>query len=63
MTLQGLLEDNNPASQEIADALLAQAMRLDDNRPVDDISVVVMRVMTRQGDDVRRMSVRLPINV
>lgn len=63
MTLQGLLEDNNPASQEIADALLAQAMRLDENRPADDISVVVMRVMTRQGDDVRRMSVRLPINV
>jgi serine phosphatase RsbU (regulator of sigma subunit) len=63
LTLQGLLEDSNPTSQEIADALLAQAMRLDDNRPADDISVVVLRVQARQGDDVRRMNVRLPINL
>ncbi len=62
-TLRGLLEESDPAPQEIADALLAQAMRLDDNRPVDDVSVVVLRVMQRKGDEVRRMNVRLPINV
>jgi serine phosphatase RsbU (regulator of sigma subunit) len=62
-TLRGLLEDSDPYPQMIADALLAQAMQLDDHRPVDDISVVVMRVMPRNGDDVRRMSLRLPINV
>ena len=38
-----------------------KAMRLDDNRPVDDISVVVLRVLPLRGDEVRRMSVRLPI--
>lgn len=62
-TLRGLLEESEPTPQVLADALLAQAMRLDDNRPVDDISVVVLRVMQRTGDDVRRMTVRLPINV
>jgi serine phosphatase RsbU (regulator of sigma subunit) len=62
-TLRGLLEENDPPPNELADALLSQAMRLDDNRPSDDISVVVLRVMQRTGDDVRRMSVRLPINI
>ncbi len=62
-TLRGLLEDSDPAPQVIADALLAQAMQLDDHRPADDMSVVVMRVMTRDGDEVRRMTVRLPIHV
>jgi serine phosphatase RsbU (regulator of sigma subunit) len=59
-TLHGLLDENDPAPQEVADALLAQALRLDDNRPVDDISVVVLRVMPRQGDEARRMAMRLP---
>jgi serine phosphatase RsbU (regulator of sigma subunit) len=62
-TLRGLLEDSDPSPQVVADALLAQAMQLDDHRPADDMSVVVMRVMPRDGDDVRRMAVRLPINV
>ena len=60
-TLHGLLDENDPSPQEVADVLLAQAMRLDDNRPVDDISVVVVRVMPRQGDDARRLTMRLPI--
>ena len=59
-TLHGLLDENDPAPQEVADVLLAQALRLDDNRPVDDISVVVLRVMPRQGDEARRMTMRLP---
>ena len=60
-TLHGLLDENDPAPQEVADALLAQALRLDDNRPADDVSVVVLRVMPPRGDEVRRMSLRLPI--
>jgi serine phosphatase RsbU (regulator of sigma subunit) len=62
-TLRGLLEDSQPNPQEIADALLSQAVRLDDGRPADDISVVVLRVTSNNGDPVRRMSVRLPIRV
>lgn len=62
-SFQAMLEDQDPPPQEIADALLNEAVRLDEGRPVDDISVVVLRVMQRQGDDVRRMTVRLPISV
>jgi serine phosphatase RsbU (regulator of sigma subunit) len=60
-TLHGLLDENDPTPQEVSDVLLAQALRLDENRPVDDISVVVVRVMPRQGDDARRLTMRLPI--
>jgi len=59
--LGSLLEDQNPPPQEIADSLLAHAIMLDDNRPADDISVVVLKVTSRDGDNVRRMTVRLPI--
>ncbi|NOH03152.1 MAG: SpoIIE family protein phosphatase [Chloroflexi bacterium] len=61
-TIRSIMEDQDPSPQEIADFLLLQAIRLDDNRPADDISVVVLKVAARQGDDVRRMTVRLPIN-
>jgi len=61
-TIQAMLDDQeNPSAQEIADSLLAHAMRLDDNRPADDISVVVIRVTSEEKDHVRRMSVELPI--
>ncbi len=56
-----LLEDQDPTPQELADALLAYAVRLDDNRPADDISVLVLKVIPRTGDDVRRMAIRLPL--
>jgi hypothetical protein len=36
---------------------------LDDGRPVDDISVVVLKVLKRRGDNARRMMVRLPIDL
>jgi serine phosphatase RsbU (regulator of sigma subunit) len=60
-TIQSVIEDENPSPQLLADTLLAQAVRLDENRPVDDISVLVLKVTSRIGDNVRRMSVRLPI--
>ncbi|MBL8062980.1 MAG: SpoIIE family protein phosphatase [Anaerolineales bacterium] len=60
--IRSVLEDQDPTPQQLADALLAQAIRLDDNRPADDISVLTLRVSPRNGDDVRRMSVRLPIH-
>src|SRR4030095_12459608 len=61
-TIQSVLEDQDPSPQVLADTLLAQAVRLDDNRPADDISVLVLKVTSRTGDSVRRMSVRLPID-
>jgi serine phosphatase RsbU (regulator of sigma subunit) len=59
--LEALLEGEEPSPQFIADSMLEMAMKLDQNRPSDDISVVVLRVMQRTGDEVRRMSVRLPL--
>jgi serine phosphatase RsbU (regulator of sigma subunit) len=59
--LSSLLEEQNPNSQEIADSLLAEAMRLDQGRPNDDMSVVVLRVLQSDEDQIRRMTVRLPV--
>ncbi len=55
------LDCEDPSPQDVADALLAEAYQLDQGRPVDDISVVVLRVTSHSGDEVRRMSVRLPL--
>lgn len=61
-TLRAMVEDQDPTPQTLADTLLAEAVRLDDNRPADDISVLVLKVTSRIGDNVRRMAVRLPID-
>jgi len=62
-SLKAMLEDQDPTPQDIADTLLAEAVALDEGRPTDDISVVVLKVLKRSGDEVRRMMVRLPIDV
>jgi serine phosphatase RsbU (regulator of sigma subunit) len=62
-SLDSLLEDQDPTPQSIADTLLDEAVKLDEGRPVDDISVVVFKVSEQHGDQVRRMTVRLPISI
>jgi len=59
--LQDMLRQGISDPQYIADSLLEQAVRLDQGRPVDDISVAVLCITPLQGDDVRRMSARLPL--
>lgn len=59
--LEAMLEEENPSAQEIADSILAQAIRLDNNRPNDDMSVVVLRSTPHETDQIRRMTVRLPV--
>ena len=61
--LHALLEDEDPPAQLIADSILEHAIHLDQGRPADDISVVVLRVTSSSGDDVRRMTIRLPLDV
>ena len=56
-----IMRESTPPAQVIADLLLDHAMRLDQQRPVDDISIVVVQVIEQSGDDVRRMVVRLPL--
>jgi serine phosphatase RsbU (regulator of sigma subunit) len=60
-TIRSVLDDQDPSPQMLADALLAEAINLDENRPADDISVLVLKVTSRTGDNVRRMTVRLPL--
>jgi serine phosphatase RsbU (regulator of sigma subunit) len=60
--LTAMLEDQEPSAQEIADTILNQALRLDQNRPNDDMSVVAMRVLAEENDQIRRMMVRMPVS-
>jgi serine phosphatase RsbU (regulator of sigma subunit) len=59
--IQAMLEEQDPTPQELADALLHHAVNLDEGRPADDVSVVVLKVRDGNEDMVRRMSVRLPL--
>ena len=61
--LQCFSEEEACSPQEIADTLLNQALQMDEGRPVDDTSIVVLRVSNYEGDLVRRMSVRLPLSI
>lgn len=60
--LHALLEGEDPSPELIADSLLEHALKLDEGRPADDISIVVLKVGHEAGDLVRRMSVRLPLD-
>jgi serine phosphatase RsbU (regulator of sigma subunit) len=61
--LESLLWEEDPSAQMIADDLLETAFKLDQGRPADDISVVVLRVSNATGDAVRRMTVRIPLSI
>lgn len=56
-----LMAQGEVSAHQLADGLLEQALALDDGRPHDDISVLVLRVVDRAGDGVRRLVVRLPL--
>jgi serine phosphatase RsbU (regulator of sigma subunit) len=60
--LQTLLDGESPSPQFIADSLLEQAIKLDEGRPADDISIVVVGVMRKEVDEIRRMIVLLPLD-
>jgi serine phosphatase RsbU (regulator of sigma subunit) len=59
--IRSVLEDQDPGPQTLADTLLNHAVRLDEGRPSDDISVLVLKVASRGEDNVRRLTVRLPL--
>lgn len=57
-----LLSHEAAAAQQVADALLEQALALEDGRPRDDISVLVLHIRRRQVDnDVRHLLLRVPL--
>jgi serine phosphatase RsbU (regulator of sigma subunit) len=53
--------NTNPADA-VADAILAEALRLDDHRPQDDATVLVVKILPRSVPDMtRRLFMRFPI--
>ena len=62
-----LAEDRAPAgalrldARAWADGLLAEALQLDEDRPADDISVLVITVVPHSGDTARRLAMRVPL--
>ncbi len=58
--VQDLLENHPLDPVGWADALMDEALGLDDGRPTDDISILVASV-TGPAEEVRRMQVRLPL--
>ncbi|MEM5774527.1 MAG: SpoIIE family protein phosphatase [Anaerolineaceae bacterium] len=58
--MESLLDEQEPNAQSIADTILADAIRMDNNQPQNDMSIVVLRVMSRSADSVRRMIIQLP---
>jgi serine phosphatase RsbU (regulator of sigma subunit) len=61
-TIEGLIEEQEPTAQEIADFILNQAIRLDDDHPADDMSVVVMTISPYSQDKIRRMNVTMTLD-
>jgi serine phosphatase RsbU (regulator of sigma subunit) len=60
--LQALLtEQVGEKSQILADKILYQAMLLDSNQPADDMTVTILQIKARQGEElIRRMGVSFP---
>lgn len=58
--IQAYLDEQEPTAQYISDSLLTHAIRLDQNQPYDDMSVVTLRVFENEKDTIRRMVVKLP---
>ncbi len=58
---ESLLEYEDPSAQSIADKILSQAIKSDEGRPNDDMSVVIFRVHDSVKDSIRRMSIHLPV--
>jgi serine phosphatase RsbU (regulator of sigma subunit) len=56
-----LTAGDDSSAQELADGLLERAWALDEGRPRDDISVLVLRILDQEGDGVRRLAVSLPL--
>ncbi len=56
-----ILSSGQTSARRVADELLERAMALDEGRPRDDISVLVLRVVDSASDGVRRLALALPL--
>ncbi|MFN2147038.1 MAG: PP2C family protein-serine/threonine phosphatase [Anaerolineales bacterium] len=59
--IQQLAESERRDPNIWADRLLQRALELDDNRPVDDISILVAATLANSHDSARRLWARMPL--
>ena len=60
-SLSAIFEDQQPTSNEIADTLLKQAISVDQGQPNEDMSVIVLRILSGVQNNIRRINVNIPI--
>jgi len=60
-TVRSLIEEDVPSATELAEALLQRALALEEDRPRDDISILALCITEKDEDDVRRLTVSLPL--
>ncbi len=61
-TIEALIDEQEPTAQEIADFLLSRAIRMDEERPKDDMSVIVLSVSPQSIDRIRRLNVAMTLD-
>lgn len=60
--VRAMMAGNVMTAQRMADSLLERALALDEGRPRDDISVLVLRVTERRAEnEVRHLNLRVPL--
>lgn len=62
LTIESLFEEQEPTAQEVAEYLLNRAIRLDEGRPKDDMSVLVLLVLPSGMDKIRRMNISMTLD-
>jgi hypothetical protein len=60
MLIRSLVEDQDPNAEEIANTLLGNAIRLDQNNPKADMSIIAARINDIDTSGIRKMSVFYP---
>ncbi len=61
--LHSMIDDNNSVTQQqIADFILNQAIQLDQEKPCNDMCVMVMQVTPEKSSEIRKISFELPIS-
>jgi len=61
-TIEALIEEQELYAQDIADFLLNRAIRMDEGRPKDDMSIIVMSVLPKSTDKIRRLNVTMTLD-
>ena len=59
--VQELVDEGVVDVQTIVGSLLDRAIEFDQGRPKDDISIMAVTVLEKQGDETRRLSGRIPL--